>query len=147
MTPIAAEAFESLQRLRALYDEKEGEAQEIRDIVNKASYSIELRALPKVIVKDARRRAKKTLGLTGQSVPADQEDALEDEVKLEILVDQIQRFRDNSTGEERSKLSLDRVRGIVDFLPEGQSDKLVNAAMALQFQNVISEEAIAQADF
>lgn len=145
--PVQSEAFEALQKLKATYDEQEGEADKIRAEVNKESYSLELRALPEVIVNGARRRARQTLGFKAKGVPEGREQDLEDETILEIAVDQTVRFRDNSTGEEKPKLTLDEVRAMRDFLPSSQSQKFIGTVMDLQFRNAISESAIAQADF
>lgn len=150
----AVEEVESRQALAAAMApleekvaEMEEQATEARKQVAAESLSVELRAIPYGIARGAARRARKTLGITQKGVPEDMQDEFEEEQLMELAYDQVVRWRDNRTGKEGTKLTLEELRTFRDYLPLSQSSKFFNTVNDLQFKNAISESAIAQADF
>ncbi|MBG6106639.1 hypothetical protein [Frigoribacterium sp. CG_9.8] len=139
--------LEQMAPLRAKQIEMDMAADEVRALVNKESLSIELRAIPYKIARGAARRARKTLGLTEKGIPEDRQDEFEEQQLLELAFDMVGRFRDNRNGRSGTKLSLEEIETIRDFMPISQSSKFFAAVNDLQFRNAISESAIAQADF
>lgn len=141
------ELAEGIAPVRVQLDELEAHADVIRTEVNKESLSIELRALPYSIARGSSRRARKALGITEKGIPEDLSDEFEERQMLELTFDQIARWRDNRTGETGTKLTMEQIETLRDFLPISQSGKLFMAVNDLQYKNAISESAIAQADF
>ncbi|WP_025157276.1 hypothetical protein [Leifsonia aquatica] len=141
------ELLEFIKPQEAKLAELDAAAAAIRDEVRSNSLSIELRALPFAIARGASRRARKALGITEKGIPADQEEAFQERNLLELAYDQVVRYRDNSTGEEGVKLSVEELEALRDFLPISQMSKLFTTVNDLQFRNAVSESAIAQADF
>jgi hypothetical protein len=133
--------------LLAKADELEAAAQEVRDAVRKESLSVELRAIPYSIARGSARRARKALDITQKGIPAELQDEFEERQLLELAYDQVQRWRDNRTGEEGTKLEMEVLEALRDFMPTSQSAKFFSTVNDLQFKNAISESAIAQADF
>lgn len=128
-------------------DELEAAAAEVREAVKKESLSVELRAIPYSIARGAARRARAALNITQKGIPAELQEEFEERQLLELAFDQVQRWRDNRTGEEGTKLPMELIEAMRDFLPLSQSAKFFNTVNDLQFKNAISESAIAQADF
>lgn len=138
---------EEIAPLRAKQKEMDAAAQEIRDAVNKDSISIELRALPYTIARGAARRARKALGITQKGIPEELQEEYDERQMIELAYDQVARYRDNKTGESGSKLTIEQIETIRDYMPLSQSTKFFRAVNDLQYTNAISETAIAQADF
>lgn len=127
--------------------ELEAAADAVREQVRRESLSVELRAIPYAIARAAARRARKALGITQKGIPADMQEEFDERQLLELAYDQVQRWRDNRTGEEGTKLDMAVIEAMRDFLPLSQSAKFFSMVNDLQFKNAISESAIAQADF
>lgn len=139
--------LEQIAPLNEKVAEMDAAADEVRTKVNKESLSVELRALPYAIARGSARRARAALKITEKGIPEDMQDAFEERQLLELAYDQVVRFRDNKTGQSGSKLSIEEIEAIRDFLPLSQSTKFFSTVNDLQFKNAISESAIAQADF
>lgn len=138
---------ENLKPLRAQVEDLNLAAAEVRSAVASESLSVELRAIPYRIARGAARRARKTLGITEKGIPADMQDDFEEEQLMELAYDQCVRYRDNRDGSGGTKLPMELIHTIRDFMPLSQSNKFFNAVADLQFTNAISESAVAQADF
>ncbi|MGN6324494.1 hypothetical protein [Pseudolysinimonas sp.] len=139
-----------LVELKPLQDkaaEMAKEADKLRADVAAQSLSVELRALPTTIAKGATRRARKVLGISQKGIPEDREQEFADEQIAQIAYDQVVRWRDNRSGEEGTKLDIEVIRAIRDFMPLSQSAKFFATVDDLQFKNAISESVIAQSDF
>ena len=138
---------EELKPLIAKLEELDASADEVRAVVRKDSLSVELRAIPYGIARGSARRARKALGITQKGIPAELKDDFEERQLLELAYDQVQRWRDNRTGEEGTKLDMAVIETLRDYLPLSQSAKFFSTVNDLQFKNAISESAIAQSDF
>lgn len=136
-----------IQPLLAKAAELDASANLVREMVRKESLSVEMRAIPYGIARGAARRARKHLGITQKGIPAEQADEFEERQLLELAYDQVARWRDNRTGEEGTKLPMEVIETMRDFMPLSQSGKFFSTVNDLQFKNAISESAIAQADF
>lgn len=136
-----------LKPLREKLNAMDADAEEMRLEVKKASLSVELRALPYTIARGAARRARKHLGITEKGIPEDKAEEFNERQLVELAYDQVVRFRDNRTGATGTKLTVEQIEAIRDYMPMSQSGKFFTAVEELQFSNAISESAIAQADF
>jgi SMC interacting uncharacterized protein involved in chromosome segregation len=133
--------------LREQQTKLEAAAEEVRAMVAGNSLSVEVRAIPYSIARGAARRARKKLGITQKGIPEDLTEEFEEQQLLEIAYDQVVRWRDNRNGESGTKLDMELIEAMRDFLPMSQSAKFFNTVNDLQFRNAISESAIAQSDF
>lgn len=122
-------------------------ANEVRALVADNSLSVEIMALPYKIARGAARRARKKLKITEKGIPADMQEEFDEQQLLEISYDQVVRWRDNRNGDSGTKLDMEVLETMRDFLPMSQSAKFFNTVNDLQFRNAISESAVAQADF
>lgn len=139
--------LEGIAPLQEKLKEMEASAEEVRAQVNKESLSVELRAIPYKIARGSARRARKALGITDKGIPEDLEEDFAERQMVELAYDQVVRFRDNKAGVSGTKLTIEQIETIRDFMPMSQSGKFFTAVNDLQYKNAISETAIAQADF
>lgn len=138
---------ENIRPLREQLQKMEEAAEGVRAEVRANSLSVELRALPYAIARGSSRRARKALGITEKGIPEALEDDFTERNLIEIAYDQVVRYRDNRSGETGTKLDIEVIEALRDFLPLSQSGKFFSAVNDLQFKNAVSESAIAQADF
>lgn len=106
-----------------------------------------LQTLPDIIIRDARRKARKELGLKAKSIP---EDRLEDftlEHVAQLVSASVSEWTDKQTGEKHAGLTVSQARDLRDYLPRGQFDRLDHAVAKLSFEAAISNSVTDSADF
>lgn len=143
----ARAAQEALKEPVQRFGEIEKEVEEVRSIVKAKSISIELRALPPKIRRGVVRKARKALGITDKGIPEERMDEYTDRYYVELASAQVVRWRDNRNGKEGFTLTPERIQILVDNLPEGEGNRLLQSVAELQERTAISEAAVAQADF
>lgn len=107
-----------------------------------------LRAIPKVIKKDAKRAAREHLGIKGKLSIEDPrfEDFL-DEEDAQLFHRVVASFTDHEDGRTRRGISLENARALKAYLPEGEYSRLITALRELLWQNAIAEKVTEDADF
>lgn len=125
----------------------EKEAAELRTLLLSTSIEVDLRAIPPILERDARRVAKKALGITGKNIPEDQTEDFEERQATEILVRMVTRLKDHSDGAETTSITIDDADALNDLLPSSEIGRLSRAMGNLRFENVVSDAATEQVDF
>ena len=132
-----AKALEPLQKQRdALIEE-----------LTKTAIVIHLRAVPPVIQKDCRRKAKQTLEITTKDIP----DALLEEYNLSfsahLMALMLQSITDNESGETNTEITYEDAVDLMGYLPPGQWQRLDELMGKVQFTDAISLSIEGQEDF
>jgi len=138
---------EAKARLQEKYDTLEASADEIRAALRESSLTFNLRGVPTVITKDARRKARKALGIEAKGIPDDLTEEYNDEYTSQLLAVATTSYVDNATGETAPPLTPADASALRDFLPFNEWMKLNNALIDIQFTSAVGDSATAQADF
>lgn len=146
--PVDGKVFTEAVRDEAqeVVDKLQPEVDEVLAKLKAGGLTFDLQAVPEVIVKDCRRKARKHLGAKG-AVPAEQTDAYNDAYVAEIIAATVIGYTAHETGEHFGKLEYDEALALVDFLPMYEFQKLDSAIKNIQFTNAISESVVDDADF
>lgn len=114
--------------------------------LDKTALVFTIRAVPELVIRDTRRRAKQNLGIKGKGI-----EGREEEYSLEytalLLAASVEKFVDNASGETYTSLSEQQARDLRDYLPAGQFAKLDNAMIEVSFEAQIGENGTDSADF
>jgi uncharacterized protein (UPF0335 family) len=115
--------------------------------LEKTGLVVQLRAVPPVIEKDCRRKAKETLGIQSKNVP---EDLMEDMRKTELahlMTVTIQSIPDIATDTVNDDVTYQDAIDLMDLLPPGQWSRLDEKLYEVQFTDAISRQIESQEDF
>ena len=108
---------------------------------------IKMRAVPPVIQKDTRRKAKDTLKITEKSVPDDKMDEFSIAQTAHLMMVMFQSITDNATGDTNTDITFDDAVALMDYLPRGQYERLDQMMGQVQFTDSISRSIEGQEDF
>lgn len=122
------------------------EAKALHATLDKSALTFTLRALPEIVVKDLRRKSKKSLKIKG-AIPQERLEEFSEDFTARLLVDSVESFKDHESGETYSRISYNEARALDGFLPKSEYKKLDMALNDLQFKSQISEAVTADADF
>ena len=111
------------------------------------SLTFELRAVPPIVVKDARRRAKKALGIVGKNVSEDLEEQFLEYASAYVLSAMVTGYVSHATGDTIAKLSDSDARDLGDLLPEGEFGRLSAMVNDIQFKTVVGANVTETPDF
>lgn len=115
--------------------------------LTKTGITVKLRAVPPIIQKDIRRRAKATLEITEKDVP----DTIKEEFNLSqsahLMTLVFQSITDNETGETNTEITYQDAIDLIGYLPPGQFQRLDDEMGKVQFMDAISTEIETQEDF
>lgn len=115
--------------------------------LKKTAITVKLRAVPPLIMKACRRKARKEIGLKGKGIPQDLAEEFSEAFTTHLLAELCTGYINHKTGTERSAITVTGAKALRDLLPEPEWDRLDLKMGDIQFKNVISESATAQADF
>jgi hypothetical protein len=114
--------------------------------LEKTALHFTLQAVPDLVIRDTRRKAKQFLGIKGKGI-----DGREEEFALEysalLLAASVKEWKDGSTGQTYTSLTDEQARDLRDFLPQGQFNRLDTAMLELSFETQIGNHATDSADF
>lgn len=110
------------------------------------SLEVELKAVPKVIKKDAYRAAKKALGINGK-ISDTQVVEFIDEHSAQILHRTVVSIKKESSGEENAGVSVESARDLVGLLPDSEWAKIDAALKELLDEQVIADQVVEDRDF
>lgn len=127
--------------------ELEEEAAELKATLLESAIEIDLTGIPPIIERDARRVAKKALGIKGKNIPEELVEKFEDREAAEMLVSMTVRMKDRATGDETTTIESDDALALNDLLPKSELMRLARAIGDLRFANVVSDAATEQVDF
>ena len=123
------------------------EAEALRDKLNGSSITLELRAIPLIIKKDARRAAKAELKITGKGIPEAQEEDFVAEENAQILQRTLVAFTPAKSGVKVTEPTIKHARSFLTKLPESEIIRLKQKLADLNFTSVIGASATEDADF
>lgn len=136
MKPIE-EKIETLEKQRDVMIEE----------LAKTGITVKLRAVPPIIQKDMRRRAKDTLEITDKNIP----EAIVEEFNLSLsahlMTVVFQSITDNETGDINTEITYADAIDLIGYLPPGQFQRLDNEMGKVQFMDAISTSIETQEDF
>jgi hypothetical protein len=115
--------------------------------LSKTGITVKLRAVPPIIQKDIRRRAKATLEITEKDVPPDIEEEFNLSQSAHLMTLVFQSITDNETGEVNTEVTYADAVDLIGYLPPGQFQRLDNEMGKVQFMDAISTEIETQEDF
>lgn len=144
----AKAAFESIMEMtngRIAELEKQREA--LMEELTQTGIVIKMRAIPPVIQKDCRRRAKLTLDIESKNIPDDMLVDFNDSYTAHLMSLMFQRITDNQTGEVNTETTYEDAVDLMSYLPEGQFKRLDLTMGKVQFTDAISRSIEGQEDF
>ncbi|WP_406245799.1 hypothetical protein ACI7YT_12215 [Microbacterium sp. M] len=114
--------------------------------LEKTSLQFTLRTIPDLVIRDARRKAKRNLGIKGK-IP----EVLLEEFNLEhvaiLVAASVESWEDKGAKQKFTSLTVEEARALRDELPVGQFTVLDKAIGELSFEAQISNLATDSADF
>lgn len=137
--PILSE----MERDRAIHTKR---AKRLVEDLKKTSFSFTLRAVPEIVIKDARRQARQNLGITKKGTEG-REQEFADEFAAVLLTLSVASWVDHETGVESNSLSLDEAHALKELLPYGQFPRLDRAMAELSMESQIAESVTSDLDF
>lgn len=143
LTPKGPEMKRAQDQLAAL----EVERDELVSQITASGIVIHMRAVPPIIQKDCRRRAKDTLGVTAKNVPDDLMEDFGISNTAHLMTVMFQSVTDNESGETSEGISYSDATSLIDYLPTGQMSRLDVLMGEVQFTDAISESIESQEDF
>ena len=136
-----------LKKLDARVAELEKQRDELIAELTKTALVIQLRAVPPIVQKDTRRKARATLGITDKSIPEDKAEEFNVAQTAHLMTVMTQSVTDNSTGDVNDSLAFEDAIALMDYLSAQQFKRLDRIMGELQFTDAISESIESQEDF
>lgn len=136
-----------LKSLNEQIDKMEERKAELVAELAKTGLVVQLRAVPPVIEKDCRRKAKATLGIESKSIPDDMTDEMRKTELAHLMTVVIQSITDVATDTVNDDVTYDDAINLIDFLPPGQWSRLDEKIYEVQFTDAISRQIESQEDF
>lgn len=106
-----------------------------------------LRAIPDLVQRDARRQARKALGIKAKGIPEGREEEFNLEHIAHIVAASVESWTDNASGKKFSSLTVEEAKALRDELPIGQFALIDQAIGKLSYQAQIGKVATDSADF
>jgi len=124
------------------------EAKALREKLEESALVFTLRALPELVMKDARRKAYRNLKLKAKDglTKEQQEDLAEQYIAIALSAS-VASWTDNTDGKTRHALELDDALALKQFLLPEEWAKLEGALDELQARKTIGDAATADLDF
>ena len=114
--------------------------------LNETSMTFNLRAVPKIVSKDAARRARKSLGIKGK-INDDQFEDYAEYFNSYMLTKVVASYTDHAIEQSFDELTLDGARALEELLPDPEYARLKAAMDDLIVKNAFSETITGQVDF
>lgn len=111
------------------------------------SIVIKMRAVPPIIQKDTRRKAKLSLDITEKSIPEDKMDEFGVAQTAHLMMVMFQSITDTASGDVNTEVTFDDAIALMDYLPAGQFERLDMMMGQVQFTDSISRSIEGQEDF
>ena len=135
---------EERDKAQARLDEIQPDIDRLRAQLDATSLKIGLRYLPPLIIKDARVKARKHLGI--KRVSDDNAEEYMEEFNAQIL-SRACTFIEKATGEQNPGVDPEGARKLYGYLPISETYRLDEAINALVFQGKIASKLALDADF
>jgi len=145
MTKAAADKHH--KELVAGIAEMEVERDKLLEYMDGHALIVKMRAVPPVIVKDCRRKAKETLKITEKGVPEDMQDKYTESHTAHLISVMFESVTDTESGGVNTETTYDDAIEYVRYLPPGQFERLDLKMGQVQYTDAISREIEGQEDF
>lgn len=113
----------------------------------KTAMHFELRAVPPIIQKDMRRRARQTLEIKEKDIPEGLTEEFNTAEAAHLMTVIIQSVKDNETGEVNTEVTYEDAIDMMGYIPPAQFARLDELMGKIQFTDAISREIESQEDF
>lgn len=127
--------------------ELEAKRDELIAELAKTAMHFELRAVPPVIQKDMRRRARQTLGIKEKDIPEGLTEEFNTAEAAHLMTVIIQSVKDNETGGVNTEVTYEDAIDMMGYIPPAQFARLDELMGKIQFTDAISREIESQEDF
>lgn len=115
--------------------------------LNKDALVIRMRAVPPVIQKDCRRKARASIGVKEKNVPDDMIEEYGLAHIAHLMSVMFQSITDTQSGETNAQTTYQDGVELIDYLPPGQFDRLNEKMGEVQYTDAISRTIEGQEDF
>lgn len=132
---IAADSEADVTELQAA-------AEEAKAALEESALTFHLRAVPELVVKGARRAAKKAHGTLPDAV-----NEYNSTLYANLLASTIHKVVDADGAEQTGKLTVEAAADLEDYLPVHEYVKLVALLQEIQFKQAVSDSATGEASF
>lgn len=137
---VSAEIAEAKKSLVAKIKKLQKEMQ-------KTSLVFTLQSVPEIVIKDARRKARKALGIKGKGIPEGRQEEYNDEYTCQMLAASVLSWEDKKVGKKFDSLSVEEAHNLQNFLPRGQFPVLDATMVELSLEVSIANAAVDDVDF
>ena len=127
--------------------ELEKRREELVAEMNRDAIVIRMRAVPPVIQRDCRRKAKATLGIESKNIPDEKIEQYNLAHAAHMMTVMFQSITDNASGETNTGIDYDEAIDLMGYLPAGQYDRLDTMMGQVQYTDAISRSIEGQEDF
>ena len=124
----------------------EAERDELIAALEATALVVKFRAVPAIVVKDSRRKAKETLKIKG-SVPEYLEEDFSVVFVDHVLAASITSIEDRVSGGVNGKQTYEQIKQLGEYLPRDEFQRLVAKQSEVQTKNTIGESVTGSADF
>lgn len=144
-------AEEKMANLVSMFNEPMDELEKKRDVLvaelTKTALVIRLRAVPPVIQKDCRRKAKLTLGIDTKGIPEELEEEFFLANTAHLMTVIFQSITDNESGEVNTEFTYQDAIDLMGYVPPAQFARLDMMMGQVQYMDAISLSIEGQEDF
>lgn len=154
-------ALEKASRLEGQDDPDEDEVREVAAEIDrlkkaipavvkrleKSALTFTLRTIPDFVIRDARRQARKALGIKGKGVPESRLEEFGLEHLAHLVAASVESWEDKQAKQKFTHLTVSEAKALRDELPVGQFDRLDKAIGDLSFEAKIASDATDTPDF
>ena len=146
-TKLKKDHSNGLKALDSIIAATEERRDELIKQLTDTGITLKLRAVPPVIQKDCRRKAKQTLGITEKGIPEGFKAKFDNAEVAHLLASMVESITDNETGTTNDHFDYDDAVAHMEELPPGQWFRLDQKIGELQFTDGISRVIENQEDF
>lgn len=140
------DALPEIEELEAKRAELTAKAKKLLKKLQSSALDFTLHAVPDLVIRDARRQARKNLGIKNKG-----NEGREEEYGLEytaiMLAASVSEWTDRESGKTFHILTVEQARELKDLLPFGQFDILDAAMVELSMESAISHSSTDDLDF
>jgi len=122
------------------------EAIDLQVELEQSALTIHLQAVPPIIAKTARRKARKIAGISGKNLTDEQTEDLTDAYMAQMFANTIVKiveFDESETG----AINVGQAGELKDFLPPSEYEKLSVKLNEVQYRQAVGDQATADTDF
>jgi hypothetical protein len=121
--------------------------EEVSTRLKASALTLELRAVPPVILKDTRRKARAALNIKGKGVPEDQQDEYTERQQAELLVVMLVSVTDGKGRKAAAKPTVEWAMKLRERLPEAEYQRIDLKIGEIQYRGAVAQSVAESPDF